>query len=105
MVSYDDDEVEYFANYIKLAARMAGYIKSKQGECLYTVKIKGTGNGFYYSLSDKEFVWINKGSDLYWVDHIPKDEKGRYCLFAPHTFGIGVILLVPEEEIEWIGLN
>ena len=105
MVSNIDDEVEFFAKYIKLAARMAGYIKSKKGECLYTVKIKGNGKGFYYSLSDKEFLWVDKGSDFYWVDSISKDEKGRYCIFTPYIFGIGAILLVPENEIEWIGLN
>ena len=105
MMSFDDEEVEFFTKYIKLAARMAGFIKNKQGECLYTVKIKGSGGGYYYSLSDKGFVWVNKGGDFYWVNSVVKDKMGRYALFSHHTFGMGMIFLVPEDEIEWIGLN
>lgn len=105
MVSFEDEDPEFFTSYIKLAARMAGFIKNKKGHCLYTVKIKGKGKGFYWSLSDKAFVWIDKQSDLYWVDKVKKDEKDRYCLFAPYTFGVGILLMVPEDEIEWIGLN
>jgi sucrose-6-phosphate hydrolase SacC (GH32 family) len=105
MVSFEEDETEYITNYIKLAARMASFIKNKRGDCLYTLKIKGNGKGFYFSLSDKRFLWIDKGADFYWVDSIKKDEKGRYCLFTPYTFGMGVLLLVPEDEILWVGLN
>lgn len=105
MVSFDEEEREFFTSYIKLAARMAGFIKNKQGHCLFTVKIKGEGKGFYWSMSDKAFVWIDRSADFYWVDKIPKDEQQRYCLFTPYTFGIGLLLLVPEDEIQWIGLN
>jgi len=105
MVSFEEEETEYITNYIRLAARMAGFIKNKKGDCLYTVKIKGEGKGFYWSLADKSFIWVDKNADFYWVDKIKKDEKGRYCLFTPYTFGIGVLLMVPEDEIKWIGLN
>ena len=104
MVSNEEDE-EFFTNYIKLAARMSNFIKNKKGDCLYTVKIKGKGKGFYWSLSDRCFLWIDKGADFYWVDKVRKDEQGRYCLFTPHTFGIGVLLMVPEDELLWVGLN
>ena len=105
MMSMSEDEVEFVTKYIKLAARMAGFIKNKKGDCLYSVKIKGKGKGFYWSLSDKAFIMIDKSADFYWVDKVKKDEKGRYCLFTPYTFGIGVLIMVPEDEIEWIGLN
>ena len=105
MVSIDDDEVEFITKYIQLAARMAGFIKNKKGDCLYSVKIKGKGKGFYWSLSDKTFISIDRSSDFYWVDKIKKDEKGRYCLFTPYTFGAGALIMVPEDEIQWIGLN
>ena len=105
MVPNDSESEEFLSKYIKLAARMASFIKNKQGEGLYTVKIRGKGKGFYWSLSDKGFIWVDRGSDFYWVDSYKKDKQGRYCLFTPHTFGIGLILLVAEEEIEWIGLN
>ena len=96
MVSFDEEDKDFLTNYIKLAARMAGFIKNKKGDCLYTVKIKGQG---------KCFLWIDKGADFYWVDSVRKDSQGRYCLFTPYTFGMGVLLMVPEEEILWVGLN
>ena len=105
MVSFEEEDQEYLTNYIKLAARMAAFIKNKKGDCLYTVKIKGSGKGFYWSLSDKSFIWIDRSADFYWVDKIRKDDKGRFCLFTPYTFGMGILLMVPEDEIEWIGLN
>jgi hypothetical protein len=105
MMTYEAEDEEFFLNYIKLAARMSNFIKNGQGHCLYTVKIKGNGKGFYWSLSDNSFMWFDKGADFYWVDKYKKDKKGRYCLFTPYTFGVGVLLLVSEEEIEWIGLN
>ena len=105
MVSFEDEDEVFLTKYLKLAARMSSFIKNKQGHCLYTVKIKGKGKGFYWSLSDRAFVWVDKGADFYWVDSKKRDEKGRYCLFTPYTFGLGVLLLVPEEEIQWVGLN
>jgi hypothetical protein len=105
MMPNNEEDQEFLNKYIKLAARMAGFIKNKRGDCLYTVKIKGKGKGFYWSLSDKAFIWIDRGADLYWVDKVKKDARGRYCLFAPYTFGIGVLVMVPEDEIQWIGLN
>ena len=105
MVSFEEEDTEYLTSYIKLAARMASFIKNKKGDCLYTVKIKGKGKAFYWSLADKSFVWIEKSADFYWVDSMKKDEQGRYCLFTPYTFGLGLLIMVPEEEIEWIGLN
>ena len=105
MVSYEEEDAEFLTSYIKLAARMASFIKNKKGEGLYTVKIKGKGKGFYWSLSDKCFIWVDKGSDFYWVGSVKKDERGRYCLFTPHTFGLGILIMVPEDEIQWIGLN
>jgi|TARA_Y100000114_G_C11728158_1_gene312094 hypothetical protein len=105
MVSFEEEEKQYVTNYLKLAARMSSFIKNKKGEGLYTVKIKGKGKGFYWSISDKCFLWIDKGSDFYWVDSMKKDDKGRYCFFTPHTFGLGILIMVPEDEVEWIGLN
>ena len=105
MVSFEDEDEVFLTKYLKLAARMSSFIKNKQGHCLYTVKIKGKGKGFYWSLSDRTFVWVDKGADFYWVDSKKRDEKGRYCIFTPYTFGLGVLLLVPEEEIQWVGLN
>ena len=105
MVTDEEEDVEFFTKYIKLAARMSSFLKSKKGELLIAVRIKGEGQGFYWSLSDRQFVMINKSTDLYWVDKVEKDEKGRLCLFTPYTFGMGIIIAVPEEEIEWIGYN
>ena len=105
MMTDEEKDVEFFSKYIKLAARMSNFLKSKKGELLIAVRIKGEGKGYYWSISDRGFVLVEKSVDFYWVDKVPKDEKGRFCLFTPYTFGMGMVILVPEKEIEWIGYN
>jgi hypothetical protein len=105
MMTDDENDIEFVNKYIKLAARMSNLLKSKKGELLIAVKIKGEGKGYYWSISDRAFVLIERSADFYWVDKMAKDKKGRLCLFTPYTFGMGNIVLVPEKEIEWLGYN
>ena len=103
----DDDkrEVDFLANSMKLAARLAAGLKTKGGELLEIAKFKKGGEGFYYSLSDKRHVLANRGEEWFYIPFIPKDEKGRVCLYSPYLFSMAVFIMVPEEEIEIIGFN
>jgi hypothetical protein len=56
-------------------------------------------------LADKKFILVDKGSDFYFVHAVEKDDKDRVCLFTPHLFGIGQLIMVPEDEIIIIGFN
>jgi len=96
---------EFKSSFIKLAVKLTSMIKSKDGYLFEPVKIKGRGKGFYWSLSDKRFVWVDKELEWYHVYSVEPDEKGRLCLYSPFIFASGIICRVPEEEIDFIGFN
>jgi len=98
-------KVDILTNSIKLAVKMASALKTKKGELLELVKFKKPGEGYYYSLSDKRHVLINRGEEWYYVPFVPKDEKGRICLYSPYLFSMAVFIMVSEEEIDFIGFN
>tara|TARA_R110002074_G_scaffold336120_1_gene506553 strand:+ start:484 stop:798 length:315 start_codon:yes stop_codon:yes gene_type:complete len=100
-----DYSEEYKANFIKLAAKLSGYIKSKSGYLLQPVRIRGNGKGFYWSISDKIFIWVDRNLEWYHVDGVAPDDRGRLCLYSPFIFASGVICRVPEEEVEFVGFN
>ena len=96
---------EFKSNFIKLAVKLTTMLKSKDGYLFEPVKIKGSGKGFYWSLSDKSFVWVDKQLEWYHVYSVQPDERGRLCLYSPYIFASGIICRVPEEEIEFLGFN
>ena len=98
-------EADFLTNSMKLAARLAAGLKTKNGDLLQLAKFKKKGEGFYYSLSDKSHVLANRGEEWFYIPFIPKDDMGRVCLYSPYLFAIAVFIMVPEEEIELIGFN
>jgi len=77
---------------------------SKGGNLLPSVKLKGKGGGYYYSASDKSFIYMDRNAELYLLPW-KRDEKGRLYLYSPYTFKQGVIILAEEDEIILIGFN
>jgi hypothetical protein len=103
-------EEEYFntefkSKFIKLAVKLTSMVKSKDGFLFEPVKIKGKGKGFYYSVSDRCFMWVDRELEWYHVYSVEPDHKGRVCLYSPYIFASGIICRVPEEEVEFIGFN
>jgi hypothetical protein len=96
---------EYEANFIKLAAKLSGWTKAKDGTLLEPARILGGGKGFYWSISDKSFVWVDRDLEWYLVSGVAPDDQGRLCLYSPFIFASGVICRVPPKEIELIGFN
>ncbi len=105
MMGNADQSKEFKANFIKLAAKLSGWTKSKDGYLLEPVKIKGNGKGFYWSVSDKAFAWVDKDLEWYYIDGVDADEQQRVCLYSPYIFASGVICRVPIEEVTFIGFN
>lgn len=101
----DNKKAKFLTSSIKLAARLAGALKTKSNELLPSVRFKESGLGFYYSISDKRFVRVNKEEEWYYVPFVPKDERGRICLYSPFLFAMAIFIMVPEEEIEIMGFN
>ena len=87
-----------------LAEKLEKFMVSKGGNLLPSVKLKGKGGSYYYSASDKGFVYVDKDSELYLLPW-KRDEKGRLYLYSPYTFKQGVIILAEEDDIVLLGFN
>ena len=87
-----------------LVEKLEQFMKSKNGNLLPSVTLKGKGGGYYYSASDKSFVYVDRNSELYLLPW-KRDEKGRLYLYSPYTFKQGMIILVEEDDIILLGFN
>ena len=104
-MSEDKFEDEYLVNTYKLVAKMASALKTKDKKLLPIAKFKKKGESFYYSVTDKMHVLVNRGEEWYFVPFVPKDDRGRICLYSPYLFSMAIFIMVPEEEIEVLGFN
>ena len=89
---------------LQQAELLSKFIKDSQDNLLPQVRIKGSGYGYYYSLSDKKTVLIPKNSEYYLISN-KKDNLGRLKVYSHYKFMSGAVLLIPEDEIEVIGWN
>ena len=87
-----------------LAEKLQKFLVSKDGNLLPCVKLKGKKGGYYYSVSDRGFVYIDRNCELYLLPW-KRDEKGRLYLYSPYTFKQGMIIAVEEDEIVLLGFN
>ena len=104
-MSDDSKKTDFQVNAMKLAAKLTNYLKDSKGNSLQMVGFKQKGTAFYWSITEKSFILVNKSSDWYFAPIREKDEMGRVCLYSPYLFAMGVLILVPEEEIDLIGFN
>ena len=91
-------------DFIKLAKKIAKLLKDGEKNSLMSVMIKGEGSGYYYNLVSLEFTMIQRRSEMYYLP-IQPDENDNLYIFLPYTFSQGAVILVPEEEVEFIGYN
>jgi hypothetical protein len=91
-------------DFVKLAKKIAKLLKDGEKHNLSAVMIVGEGVGYYYNLATMTFIPVQKKSEMY---HLPvkADEDNNLYIFMPYTFSQGAVILVPEEEIQFIGLN
>ena len=112
MVAAENSEIknkeklrEYlYKNPLKLAEKLAKFLKDDDGELLEPVKLKGKGMGYYYSYNDKKFIPVPRDGEYYltpWVDDDPK----KCYIYSHYTWMIGIILKVDRSEIKLIGFN
>tara|TARA_B100000131_G_scaffold141145_1_gene137315 strand:- start:248 stop:553 length:306 start_codon:yes stop_codon:yes gene_type:complete len=71
---------------------------------LHPIVLKGNGPHFYWSISDKTFLQVPNPSELYVMANKGKKD-GKLYVFSPGTWQRGVVYLIPEEIIEYIGEN
>lgn len=95
----------YEENLLKLAIKLRGWIKTRDGNLLQIVRFKKDGKGFYWSISDKAFAWVDRGLQWYYVTGVSPDEQGRVVLYSPFVFSSGIICRVPVEDFDFVGYN
>ena len=89
---------------IKLAETLQRYMKDLDGNPFQQVKIKGSGYGYYYSMSDKKTIMVPRSAEYYLISE-KTDKEGRLKVYTHYKFMTGAVLLVPKDEIELIGWN
>ena len=100
----DEKKNDNSVDFKSLAIKVSELFSKNTKNSLESVFLKGEGSGFYYSVSDKNFVKMPKKAEMYLLP-IEKDERNRLYVFSPYIFNSGVILLIPEEDLEFVGFN
>jgi hypothetical protein len=89
---------------IDLAKKAAKSLQSKNGDLMLSVKIKGTGMGFYWSPYDKKLILVPRRAEYYFLPW-QADEKGRKYLFLPFYLTSGTVICVDPNELDFLGYN
>jgi len=92
------------SRYNDLAIKAADYLKSKAGNLLQTVHLKGEGLGYYWSLTEKRLILVPRKAE-YYILPWEGEEKHKKYLFLPLFLKNGTVLTVDEDEIEYLGYN
>ena len=102
-INYNQNISETDKN-IQLAETLQRYMKDINGNPFEQVRIKGSGYGYYYSMSDKKTIMVPRSAEYYLISN-KTDNLGRLKVYTHYKFMSGAVLLVPKEEIEPIGWN
>ena len=72
---------------------------------LPSVRLKGTGQGYYYSINDKKLIRVPRNGEFYLL-HLEDAQDDRKCfIYTHHNWLTGCILSVYKDDIEFIGDN
>jgi len=95
----------------KLDAKLDALIKKmrkaatkEEKTTLHPVILKGNGPHFYWSINDKIFLEVPNPSELYVMASKGKKDGNLY-VYSPGNWSTGVVYLIPEEIIVFIGEN
>ncbi len=91
-------------DFTKIAKKIAKLLKDGVKNNLSSVMIKGKDSGYYYNVVTMTFILIQRRSEMYYLPIEPDENKNIY-IFLPYTFSQGAIILVPEEDVEFLGFN
>mgnify|MGYP003118661503 CR=1 FL=1 len=101
-----DKLIKYlYKNPEKLALKLAKFTKDDDGYSLPMVKIKGEGQGYYYSMNHKKLIRVVRNGEFYllpWAD--PKDKRKCY-IYCHYNWMVGCIFNVYKDDLEHLGAN
>ena len=94
-----------YENPEKLAAKLTKFMEDDDGFALPLVNLKGEGQGYYMSYSDKKMIRVSRKSDFYLLPWKHKNSKDRCYVYTHYNWMVGCILDVFWDDIEFIGGN
>ena len=94
-----------YTNPEKLAIKLTKFIQDSDGSAMPLVVLKGTGQGYYYSMQHKKLVRICRSGEYYLLPWKDAENKGRCYIYTHHNWMMGCILRVFKDDIEYIGFN
>ena len=81
-------QIDFLTNSMKLAAKLGKALRTKDGYLLELIKFKKLGEGYYYSLSDKSHVLVNRGEEWYYCifkERVGRGKRGGCCREATRS--------------------
>lgn len=98
--------LEYlYTNPEKLAYKLLSYMKDDNGYAFSVVKLKGKGQGYYYSVNHKKLIRVNRNAEYYLLAWEDKENKDNCYIYSHHNWMVGCILRVRKSEIVYVGAN
>ena len=100
----DEFEVPLDPDAEHLAYKMQAFLKSKSGNLLQPVCLKGNRETYYWSFMNKKHELLHPKSEMYLLPW-KMTEKGEYYVYSPYNFNSGNVFLVPKDQIIDMGFN
>jgi hypothetical protein len=88
----------------RLAYKLQGYLRSKDGNLLPLITLNHKKDRYYWCILAKQFVLLNGNTELYLLPWKLTNKKECY-VYCHYVFSQGAVLLIPEEEIIQVGFN
>ena len=94
-----------YTNPDKLAVKLAQFVKDSDGIALPLIKLKGKGQGYYFSMNSKKLIRVCRNGEFYLLPWKDEQDKNRCYVYTHHNWMVGCILHVYRTDIEFIGFN
>jgi hypothetical protein len=91
-------------DYAGVASKIVDLLKKGEKNNLVSVMIKDTGQEYYFDLATNQYILIKKQAEMYYLP-LTKSDDGKCYVFLPYVFASGAIILVPEDDLLFIGHN
>ena len=87
-----------------LAYKMEAFLKSKAGNLLQPIRLRGKKETYYWSFMHKKVQLLHPRAEMYLLPW-QQTEKGEYYVYSPYNFQAGNVFLIPKDEIINMGFN
>ena len=91
-------------DFADVASKIADLLKKGEKNNLISVMIKDNGQSHYFDLATNQYIYVKKQTEMYYLP-IQKTKDNKCYIFLPYVFSAGAIILVPEDELLFIGSN